>query len=715
MAIDRNITININDTSPSTNTAYVDAGKENKVYNKAQVNELVEDLKEGALGSISPSQTLQQLNALPDGNYYAAEAGTYAFGVTVPNGWQYRFSKIGTIWKVLTKIEMPMQPVDQILNIESTNAIANKEVAKQLEKKIEAGVIGIDFILIGTNLIDELTGSDLNNLALWGAGFLQSNGAINNSTDWFYSKNYYKLIKNTNYHFKIGTHGNAAVVFYDHNFQVINFRLKGSTSTATYFEFDELIGDNDVFVRFSHYKTAYSTSNIYIHNTTKIEEVTSDVFVTTNDLPEKSLESLAGVYDDGTNFISELTGSNLNDPTLWNVGLINAAGNNAPTVTDYRSSKKFYFLQKGVYDYRLSFSGNAKLGIYNLDKTFNRVIDGASGASHVKTITLDSDCFVRLSAVGTSDSSLFYIKNKFNITKKVVNTENNFIESINSFKKNLIQFHKDAIRPKTRIPLLTIISDDGHVDNSAWFIPILEEFKVKASFAIIGNFTKRANDGLTTSYYTSSQVKSLYDNGHDIMSHTWTHQQSWSTILTLEQIDEEMKRTKVYLESIINAPVNLFVSPYGLRTPAIDNIISKYYDANFIINFTDHTVNLPLDTYYVNRLSADCDETTYSLLWETSLKPALDKALLNKEWLILCVHPQFTQYKQSSNPNYLARQNEFRKVLQYCKDNGIEVTTAKQGFDYYKNILDIGVKRFDQIYYKLSIEHNEDNNGYYEK
>lgn len=73
----RQITININDTSPKENTAYVDIGKENKVYNKAQVLELIEEIKEGTLGSILPSQTLVQLNALADGNYYAAEAGTY--------------------------------------------------------------------------------------------------------------------------------------------------------------------------------------------------------------------------------------------------------------------------------------------------------------------------------------------------------------------------------------------------------------------------------------------------------------------------------------------------------------------------------------------------------------------------------------------------------------------------------------------------------------
>lgn len=128
MAIDRNVTININDISPSANTAYVDVGKENKVYNKAQINELVEDLKEGTLGSISPSQTLEELNALEDGNYYAAEAGTYAFGVTVPNGWQYRFNKVGNIWKVLTKVEIP--------NINKSNKVEENDV-----NAVESGAV----------------------------------------------------------------------------------------------------------------------------------------------------------------------------------------------------------------------------------------------------------------------------------------------------------------------------------------------------------------------------------------------------------------------------------------------------------------------------------------------------------------------------------------------------------------------------------------------
>lgn len=112
----RQVTININDITPIANTAYVDAGKENKVYNKTQVQELLENIKEGVIGSISPTQTLVQLNALEDGNYFAAEAGTYAFGEVVPVGWQYRFNKVGANWNVVTKLELPMQDLSNVEN-----------------------------------------------------------------------------------------------------------------------------------------------------------------------------------------------------------------------------------------------------------------------------------------------------------------------------------------------------------------------------------------------------------------------------------------------------------------------------------------------------------------------------------------------------------------------------------------------------------------------
>lgn len=140
----RKITININDVSPLTNTAYVDVGKENIVYNKAQINELVEDLKEGTVGSISPSQTLEELNVLSDGNYYAAEAGTYAFSVTVPVGWQYRFSKIGNVWNVLTKVEMPMVEGTDILNPVGQELPKEKAVATYTISKIDQLKSGIE-------------------------------------------------------------------------------------------------------------------------------------------------------------------------------------------------------------------------------------------------------------------------------------------------------------------------------------------------------------------------------------------------------------------------------------------------------------------------------------------------------------------------------------------------------------------------------------------
>lgn len=151
----RQITININDTSPKENTAYVDIGKENKVYNKAQVLELIEDVREGTLGSISPSQTLQQLNSLPDGNYYAAEAGTYAFGEVVPIGWQYRFNKTVATWKVLTKVQIPMQDLTPLENRVTTAENKVDDFIRDFAVEVDTEFIPISENAVSSKAVNE--------------------------------------------------------------------------------------------------------------------------------------------------------------------------------------------------------------------------------------------------------------------------------------------------------------------------------------------------------------------------------------------------------------------------------------------------------------------------------------------------------------------------------------------------------------------------------
>ncbi|WP_313374334.1 glycoside hydrolase family 16 protein [Chishuiella sp.] len=91
-------------------------------------------IDESIKNSISPTQTLDELNKLPNGSYYAKEAGSYAFGVTVEDNQMIIFNKNGSVWTVLSKVEFPSNKIDvkQTYDATSTDAISGQGVAKAL-------------------------------------------------------------------------------------------------------------------------------------------------------------------------------------------------------------------------------------------------------------------------------------------------------------------------------------------------------------------------------------------------------------------------------------------------------------------------------------------------------------------------------------------------------------------------------------------------------
>src|SRR5699024_6160223 len=138
-------------------------------------------------------------------------------------------------------------------------------------------------------------------------------------------------------------------------------------------------------------------------------------------------------------------------------------------------------------------------------------------------------------------------------------------------------------------------------------------------------------------------------DGHELASHTWTHTNNITT-QDPDVVDWELARNKVFVESLTHTPCDMFVSPFGARNAETDNIIARYYKANFISGYGVRN-ELPLDNLFINRVSFDGSDTNYTLLWEDRLKPAIDSAIANNEWVVFTVHPQYSQYRDSNNPN----------------------------------------------------------------
>lgn len=110
-------------------------------------------IDESIKNSISPTQTLDELNQLPNGSYYAKEAGSYAFDVTVEDNQMIIFNKKGSVWTVLSKVEFPSPEIDVKQNYDATSedAISGKGVAEALTNVAEK-TEKTDYINLATEL-----------------------------------------------------------------------------------------------------------------------------------------------------------------------------------------------------------------------------------------------------------------------------------------------------------------------------------------------------------------------------------------------------------------------------------------------------------------------------------------------------------------------------------------------------------------------------------
>ena len=94
--------------------------------------------------------------------------------------------------------------------------------------------------------------------------------------------------------------------------------------------------------------------------------------------------------------------------------------------------------------------------------------------------------------------------------------------------------------------------DDGPVDGiTTQILDTLKQYDVKATFFMLGSYAKR-NPELT---------KRVYDEGHTVASHSYTHQKSMFS--SLDKFKKEIDDSVTTLEEITGDKVKYFRIPYG--------------------------------------------------------------------------------------------------------------------------------------------------------
>lgn len=156
-----------------------------------------------------------------------------------------------------------------------------------------------------------------------------------------------------------------------------------------------------------------------------------------------------------------------------------------------------------------------------------------------------------------------------------------------TFKDYLLYLSGELNLPKKPI---IITFDDGFSDTAKYAVPILKEFGMKAVFFVIGDrkiktsFWDLKMTGLPQQLMNADQILELHETGFEIGSHTMRHGKL--SELGREQAWEEISRSRISLEILLNAPVHSFAYPYGL----LDQTVKKLaMDSGYLIACATYT------------------------------------------------------------------------------------------------------------------------------
>jgi peptidoglycan/xylan/chitin deacetylase (PgdA/CDA1 family) len=120
--------------------------------------------------------------------------------------------------------------------------------------------------------------------------------------------------------------------------------------------------------------------------------------------------------------------------------------------------------------------------------------------------------------------------------------------------------------------------DDAYEDFYTEAFPILKEFGMKAVIFVVGDSTINSNIwdveyGDNFKLLSVQQILELHMADFEIGSHTFTHPNLVS--ITKEKAWEEIVRSRMQLEILLNSPVKSFSYPYGKVDEAIKLMIVK--------------------------------------------------------------------------------------------------------------------------------------------
>lgn len=288
----------------------------------------------------------------------------------------------------------------------------------------------------------------------------------------------------------------------------------------------------------------------------------------------------------------------------------------------------------------------------------------------------------------------------FNFTIRNYGDDDVSYDELNVTSKVWIEndLRREHINYVQRKPLLTITDDDGAKEFYDYLLPIIRKKGVPItscfpSSTIPFETNERINITSNVQTMTLSELKEVQEAGGEIVGHGLVDLRT----LDSASIENELRETKRHLADY-GIYTNGYAYPDGGDSEEIRYLTNKYYDyglwrtdqAGQILsnsgNIADYRiVRFQFGGYYNidNGKFAENNVKPYTL---EGFKMALDEAIANNSWLVVCLHAWLMvgDNKQEAYKD-IDQLALLESAIDYAKEKGVDIVTCEEGYKMFGN------------------------------
>lgn len=222
-------------------------------------------------------------------------------------------------------------------------------------------------------------------------------------------------------------------------------------------------------------------------------------------------------------------------------------------------------------------------------------------------------------------------------------------------------------------PMVTFIDDDGKLALLSKLRPLYDAKGVKPGISIP---TGKIGQSL---YMTWKDVRDLYDNGWEVLSHTVTERDLSS--IPEGELEQELRDSRMAFESR-GMKIESLVPPFGGVPAAAYPLIRKYYRSSFVSR-EGGVQPIPINNYRVHRKDAVSQSVADNPSLQ-ELKEDVDLAIASNSWLVLTTHSAYAGLDETQI-------GVISDLIDYIRSQGVAIVTPSEGLNVHGNLIDTGV------------------------